>query len=95
MRRLLDASGHAHGATRGLPGPLRQLFGRPDTIGPAARRVTAIGPGVFAAVGQSVVFVVALYRGADLGLVSIPILGIEVAAVLAWVVLLARWIRSS
>jgi hypothetical protein len=83
------------GRLEGFQGPLRQLFGPTDTVGPTRRRVSAFGASVFAAFGQSVVLAVALYRGADLGLVSILLLGLEVVAAFAWVVLLAHWVRAS
>lgn len=74
-----------------FPAILRMVF---RTEKPTPRWRTATGAGVFALIGQAPVLLVAT-RVADLGLISRLLLGGELLAVIAWVLLLRHWVRSS
>jgi hypothetical protein len=84
------------GRLDGFPVFLRHIFpSAEDPLGPARHRVAALTAGVFAALGQTPVLAVALYRGATLGMASLLLLVGEIVLAIAWIVLLARWIRAS
>lgn len=77
-----------------FPDALRQLFASANTAAGRKPRWTAV-VSLFAAIGQSPVFVVALHRGEDLGFASRLLLFGEVVAAGVWVLLLVRWAKPS
>lgn len=78
-----------------FPTILRFLFAMKVERGPTRRWLAGLGAGVFAALGQAPVLVVAVYRGEALDPLSRLLLVGEAVAVFAWVMLLRRWARSS
>lgn len=77
-----------------FPAILRCLFAPGIERGPTRKRLSAAAAGVFAALGQAAVVAVAA-RGDALDPVARLILGGEVVAVVFWMLLLRRWLRSS
>jgi hypothetical protein len=75
-----------------FPGALRRLFASASTAAGRKRR-WIVATSLFAAVGQSPVLVVALYRGEHLGFASRLLLGGEVVVAVVWMLLLLRWVR--
>lgn len=78
-----------------FPTILRLLFAATVERGQTRKWLSGMAAGVFAAIGQAPVFVVAIYRGGVSDPVAQLLLVGETIAVFAWVLLLRHWVRSS